>query len=132
MVIVSDYAYCLIFHYDIYIKIVVSQIENDIVELELSEKENRVAKLSMVAKYAPRANKQCRNIAKAIYRNMYPKDVKAEEKYRKVLAKLNNALSTTEVLMCAKNYSGIEFRRVPSVCLMAKITSLSLAVKRRE
>ena len=100
------------------IKIMVSQIENDIVELELSEKENRVAKLSMVAKYAPRANKLCRNIAKAIYRKMYPKDIKAEEKYRKVLAKLNKALSTTEVFMCAKNYSGIEFKKVPSICLM--------------
>jgi hypothetical protein len=96
----------------------VSQIEKDNVELEMSEKENRVAKLSMVAKYAPRANKLCRNIAKAIYRKMYPKDVKAEEKYRKILAKLNKALSTTEVFMCAKNYSGIDFRKVPSVCLM--------------
>ena len=96
----------------------VSQIEKDNVELELSEKENRVPKLSMVAKYAPRANKQYRNIAKAIYRKMYPKDVKAEEKYRKTLVKLNKALSTTEVFMCAKNYSGIEFKKVPSVCLM--------------
>ena len=69
------------------IKIMVSQIEKDNVELEMSEKENRVAKLSMVAKYAPRSNKQCRNIAKAIYRKMYPEDIKAEEKYRKVLAK---------------------------------------------
>ena len=100
------------------INIMVSQIEKDNVELELSKNENRVAKLSMVAKYAPRANKQCRNIAKAFYRKMYPKDVKAEEKYRKVLAKLNKALSTTEVLMCAKNYSSIEFKKVPSVCLM--------------
>ena len=96
----------------------VSQIEKDNVELELSEKENRVPKLSMVAKYAPRANKQYRNIAEAIYRKMYPKDVKAEEKYRKTLVKLNKALSTTEVFMCAKNYSGIEFKKVPSVCLM--------------
>ena len=100
------------------INIMVSQIQKDNVELELSKKENRVAELSMLAKYAPRANKQYRSIAKAIYRKMYPKDVKAEEKYRKVLAKINKALSTTEVLMCAKNYSGIEFRKVPSVCLM--------------
>ena len=62
--------------------------------------------------------KQYRNIAKAIYRKMYPKDIKAEEKYRKTLVKLNKALSTTEVFMCAKKYSGIEFRKVPSVCLM--------------
>ena len=96
----------------------VSQIEKDNVELELSEKENRVPKLSMVAKYALRANKQYRNIAKAIYRKMYPKDVKAEEKYRKTLVKLNKALSTTEVFMCAKNYSGMELKKVPSVCLM--------------
>ena len=80
------------------IKIMVSQIEKDIVELEMSEKENRVAKLSMVAKYAPRANKQYGNIAKKIHRKMYPKDIKAEEKYRKTLVKLNKALSTTEVL----------------------------------
>jgi hypothetical protein len=100
------------------IKIIVFQIEKDYVELELSEKENRVPKLSMVSKYAPRANKQYRNIAKLIYRKMYPKDIKAEEKYRKILAKLNKALSTTEVYMCAKNYSGIEFNKVPSVCLL--------------
>ena len=100
------------------VKRMVSQIEKDNVELELSEIENRVPKLSMVAKYAPRANKQYRNIAKAIYRKMYPKDIKAEEKYRKTLVKLNKVLSTTEVFMCAKKYSGIEFRKVPSVCLM--------------
>ena len=48
---------------------------------------------------------------------MYPEDIKSEEKYRKVLAKLNKALSTTEVFMCAKNYSGIEFKKVPFISI---------------
>ena len=40
------------------INIIISQIEKD--NVELSEKEFRMPKLSLVAKYAPRGNKQYR------------------------------------------------------------------------
>jgi hypothetical protein len=99
------------------IDIIISQIHADDNELEKCQLENRIPVLSLVSKYAPRPNKLYRKIAIKIYRKMYPNDKKAEEKYRKQLTKLNKALSTTEIKMCAKNYSSIDYSKVPSKCL---------------
>ena len=100
------------------VDIIVEQLQADLTELDVSQVESRIPKLSLVAKYAPRPNKHYRRIAKLIYRKMYPCDIKAEENYRKKLAIINKVLSTTEVNMCAKGYSQIQYSRVPSICLL--------------
>lgn len=100
------------------ISIIVLQIRNDCDELKKSQEENRKPNLSMIAKYAPRPNKEYKHVAKHIYNTMYSNHEYGQCKYRKRLSKLNKALNTTEIKMCSNNYSGILYQNVPSICMM--------------
>ena len=86
-------------------------------------------KMSLAAKWAPRENSKYNNFAKALAKKLfrpinYTSSLQQSKKaYRKLIAKLNLVLNTTETFMCAKKWSQINFSNVPSVAM----TSLTKA-----
>lgn len=83
-------------------------------------------KLSFVAKWCPKegssADKKCsaaREVARRLYPELYDENfTMALRKYRQDVAKLNRALHTTEILMCDKQFSKINFNDVPKKALV--------------
>lgn len=82
--------------------------------------------LSFVAKWCPKegsaADKKCnasRHIAQRLYPELYAENfTMALRKYRQEVGRLNKALHTTEVLMCNKQFSKINFNEVPKKALI--------------
>lgn len=73
-------------------------------------------------KFAPRYNKHfAKNNNNRIFRTLvnklFPKTHNSFEKYRKMVSEGNKKINTTEILMCDKRYSEIDFSHVSSVCL---------------
>ncbi len=73
-------------------------------------------------KFAPRYNKHfAKNnntrIFRALVNKLFPKTHNSFEKYRKMVSEGNKKINTTEILMCDKRYSEIDFSHVSSVCL---------------
>jgi hypothetical protein len=73
-------------------------------------------------KFAPRYNKHfAKNnntrIFRALVDKLFPKTHNSFEKYRKMISEGNKKINTTEILMCDKRYSEIDFSHVSSVCL---------------
>ncbi|KAL1498685.1 hypothetical protein AB1Y20_013997 [Prymnesium parvum] len=99
------------------------QLKSDSAELEAAEKEKRMPKLSLCAKYAPREgshfDKKGLGLAKKLSKALFGEanEAASKRKYRKLVSSLNTALNTTEVLMAANRYEEIEFSRVSSLCL---------------
>jgi len=97
-----------------------SALFSDINELQ-NNPENPV--ITLAGKYAPReqhefATKHKALFSEFVHKYMFPDNATAANKlYRKLIVKLNTALQVTEVYMCAKQYSEINFSRVPSLCL---------------
>ena len=80
------------------------------------------ASLSLLAKWAPReggAHDKKAKLASLIATAMFGGANKpaAQRKYRQLIAKLNAALGTTEVLMAANRWAEIKFAGVASLCL---------------
>jgi len=76
-------------------------------------------KVSMCAKYVPREGKRFakNKVLKSIAEKMFPDDVFiAKMLYRKTVSKITAFLDVTEVKMCGKRYSDIDYSRVPSIC----------------
>jgi len=97
-------------------------LRTDEAELETALKEKRTPKLSLSGKWAPRENgayDKKSGAASKLARLMYPAISKpsAARKYRKLVASLNGALATPEVLMAAGRYAEIKFAGVGSLCL---------------
>ena len=85
-----------------------------------------VSELSFVAKWCPKegsaADKKCnaaRECAKRLYPELYTEHfTSALRKYRQDVSRLNKALQTTEILMCNKQFSKINFNNVPKKALV--------------
>lgn len=89
---------------------------------ELTNNTESLPQISLAGKYAPRqqhqfAKKYKHVFVKFVRKYMFPGENNAMTLYRKLVSKLNAALQVTEVYMCAKRYSEIDFNRVPSLCL---------------
>jgi hypothetical protein len=85
-----------------------------------------INELSFAAKWCPKegsaADKKCnasRHIAQRLYPELYAENfTMALRKYRQEVGRLNKALHTTEVLMCNKQFSKINFNEVPKKALI--------------
>ena len=86
---------------------------------------DKKAQLSLLAKFVPKEgralDKKCKT-AKRLAELLYPEQFKTDFKvamrlYRQLVTKLNDAISTTEVLMSAGRFSEINFHLVASRCL---------------
>jgi len=86
---------------------------------------NKKLHLTLVAKWAPKENssydrkiKAAKQLAIKIYPREFGIDYRtALKQYRKTISRLNRAINTTEVLMCEKRFSEIQFKLVPGKCL---------------
>ena len=84
------------------------------------------AELSLAAKWCPKegsaADKKCnaaRECARRLYPELYAENfTMALRKYRQDVGRINMALHTTEVLMCNKQFSKINFNNVPKKALV--------------
>lgn len=86
---------------------------------------NRILHISILAKWIPKENghfdKRIK-VSKDLAKILFPNDFKvkfniAMAKYRNMVVKLNSAINTTEILMCEKKFSQIQFKIVPGKCL---------------
>jgi hypothetical protein len=89
-------------------------------KLELDESTlvpGKIPKLSLAAKFAPREGKHFKLAYKKLVRKLFGKSRTANEEYRKLVVPLTTALEVPEVLMCARRYDELNFKKVPSLCL---------------
>jgi hypothetical protein len=94
-------------------------------DIDLLDKE-KTNELSFVAKWCPKegsaSDKKCsaaRECAKRLYPELYAENfTMALRKYRQDVSRLNKALHTTEVIMCNKQFSKINFNDVPKKALI--------------
>jgi hypothetical protein len=102
------------------------QWENDrFAALSSGQEFSRVLSLSMLPKWIPKENgrydkkiKVAKDLAKLLYPNEFKTKFSiAMAKYRIMIVKLNAAINTTEILMCQKKFSQIQFKLVPGKCL---------------
>lgn len=102
------------------LSLLADQLLKDAAELEAAEKEARTPNLTLAGKYAPREGSAFDGLAKRLSRCLFgsKNDAASARKYRKLVASLNRALLTTEVLMAANRWAEIEFSRGsrPSAC----------------
>ena len=134
----GDFSQLFEMNYDIYIshdieftvngyllKVYAAQLTQDMSYYNV----DKYNKISLAAKWAPRENSKYNNFAKALAKKMFrPIDhtrslQQTKKSYRKLIAKLNSVLNTTETFMCNKKWSMINFNNVPSVTM----TSLTKA-----
>jgi len=81
--------------------------------------------LTLLAKWAPKEGssydrkiKAAKELAVRIFPAEFKTDFKmALKSYRKMISALNNAIHTTEILMCQNRFSEIQFKLVPGKCL---------------
>lgn len=86
---------------------------------------NDLKNFSLLCKWIPRKKSALdkdtgvvNKIAKHYYPELYKKKrMKALARYRKLVSKINRCLDTTEIKMCAKNFSAINFKNVPKKCM---------------
>ena len=94
--------------------------------LDSGEIYNKKLHLTLVAKYCPKeGGSYDRKVkaAKELAMRLYPIEFKTDfrmalKSYRKMVSMLNAAIRTTEVLMCQKRFSEIQFKLVPGKCLL--------------
>ena len=96
-----------------------AQLLKDKRELDASKCEgaDKVAQLSFAAKFAPRYGKKFSSFYKLLVKKLFSESSTPDKDYRKLVVELSNALEVPEILMCAKRYEEINFKRVPSLCL---------------
>ncbi|EOD33630.1 hypothetical protein EMIHUDRAFT_363798, partial [Emiliania huxleyi CCMP1516] len=101
------------------LSLLADQLLKDAAELEAAEKEARTPNLTLAGKYAPREGSAFDGLAKRLSTHLFgnKNEAASARKYRKLVASLNRALLTTEVLMAANRWAEIEFARVSSLCL---------------
>ena len=108
------------------IELLANQLRKDGDELAAAEAAKRTPQLSLAGKYAPRegghfdkgggaAGSLAKRLAKLLFGAA--NGAGAARRYRQLVASLNRALNTTEVLMAAGRFAEIEFSRVASLCL---------------
>jgi len=98
-------------------------LKADEAELNAAASEKRTPKLSLAGKYAPREKcslDRTLGLASQLALRLHGSAAnkpQAQRRYRKLIASLNAALNTTEVLMAARRYAEIRFTAVASLCL---------------
>lgn len=115
------------------IRVFIDQLRADLALLKAhkNKKDGASLRLSLAAKWAPRESKKMwKRMAKVLALQMHPctKEGEAKEediaralkKYRKVVSRLNGALSTCEIKMCSGDWRNINPGTVPSQCLKRK------------
>lgn len=77
------------------------------------------ASLSLAGKWAPREGSAHNDFARALSKKMFHcQNIQQSKRlYRLTVSCLNRALKTTELMMCSKNWSQIDFNSVPSVTM---------------
>jgi hypothetical protein len=93
---------------------------------ESGENYNKKLHLTLVAKYSPKEGgsyDRKMKAAKELAMRLFPLEFKTDfrmalKSYRKMVSMLNQAIRTTEVLMCQKRFSEIQFKLVPGKCLL--------------
>ena len=93
---------------------------------ESGENYNKKLNLTLVAKYSPKEGgsyDRKMRAAKELAMRLFPIEFKTDfrmalKSYRKMVSMLNQAIRTTEVLMCQKRFSEIQFKLVPGKCLL--------------
>lgn len=78
--------------------------------------------ISLAAKFAPREGHhfavECKPyFKKFVNEYVFPNSKTSLKEYRLLISKLNKYINTTEINMCNKSYSLIDFKKVPSICL---------------
>ena len=93
------------------------QLLKDKKELDSSLVSGAIPQLSLAAKFAPREGKHFKAAYKMLVKKLFGKSHRAQEQYRKLVVPLTAALEVPEILMCARRYDEINFKKVPSLCL---------------
>ena len=91
-------------------------------ELELN---NNGSAFTLLCKWIPKQKssldkdtKVVNRIVKALYPHFYKKNkFRALKRYRQLISNINRLIGTTEIYMCNKQYSNINFSKVPLKCL---------------
>ena len=103
------------------VELVKEQLIADEAALDAATPGGEAPKLSLLGKWAPReggAHDRKAKLASLIATAMFGANKPAaQRKYRQLVAKLNAALGTTEVLMAANRWAEIQFSGVASLCL---------------
>jgi hypothetical protein len=98
------------------------EFENKVIDiikkqLEIDEKDMAEKKtISLLAKYIPRQTRQ-KHIAVILATKLFPSILKFSDRmkfYRQKITNLNKYLGTTEIKLCEKKYSDIDFAIVPN------------------
>ena len=116
--------------------VLTEQIRIDYDNLQMFQMDEKTAKergepftkrlsISLASKWAPREGSSYDRrikVAKELARRIFPVDFGVDfrvamKHYRKTISQLNEAINTTETLMCAKRFSEIRFELVPGKCL---------------
>lgn len=107
------------------IKMYVSQLNDDYTTYQQNENSSEPIEISLAAKWVPKEGRSLDKkykLTKKLAQEMFPEEFqrdfrKAMSMFRNVYTKLNKAINTTEVFMCAKNFADIKFHLVPGRCL---------------
>ena len=94
-------------------------------QLEETQLNNRGVEFSLLCKWIPKQKcsldkdtKVVNRIVKAYYPFLYKKNkFKALKRWRHLVSNINRIINTTEVKMCNKQFSNINFKDVPLKCL---------------
>lgn len=99
-----------------HMELVINQLKKDATTLLTSSSCSN--KQSLAAKWAPREhNKKDKPLASLLAQRMFPGHPNHNQLYRQTVAQLNKRLNTTEIDMCAKQFSRIDPAKVPGRCL---------------
>jgi hypothetical protein len=101
------------------LNIMLKQMVKDEAALEEAERNGVAPKLSLMAKWAPREGSEfeaTKKMAEMLNRSE-TRLSRQLASYRKRIARLNKALQTVEIKMCAGNWEEIEPAKVPGRCL---------------
>ena len=94
-------------------------------QIEEAKLNNNITSVNILCKWIPkqkssldRDTKVVNRIVKAYFPHLYKKNkFKALKRYRHLVSDINRLIQTTEVYMCNKEFSKINFNNVPAKCL---------------
>ena len=84
----------------------------------VNDMEKNTKKISLLCKWVPREGKALGTLVKDLASHIFPMSRCPKKDYRILIASLNKALHTTEILMSSDRWDEIRLSSVPSVCMM--------------
>jgi Domain of unknown function (DUF2828) len=94
------------------VRLASEQLQADQIALRTSNK------ISLLAKWAPREKRLFGKQVGALANHLFPDSRTPKQSYRMLVASLNRAIQTTEIKMSLNDWDDIDFKNVPSLCLM--------------